>query len=488
MSLVSSIGNRFRTEFLAQIIHAGCGALTVVVLARLLDPSEYGLVFLAIAIVEITKMTAKLGVPESAARYVAEYKEDKPEQLRHIIRTSFVFLLVLISTVSIVMAVGHQLIADMLDEPELAPLLLVGVVYLIFNVLAGYARSILQAFEAIQLAAVVKIIQGIGKFVFAVGLVLVGFGAAGALSGYALRSFFASIFGLIAIYLLYYRTFKVADRMERGLKRRIAEYSVPLMLTQAAKRLDSRVDTLLVGFFLNPVAVSFYAISNQVIDFVQTPAAALGFTISPTLGSEKAAGNIDEAARLYETSLIHSLLLYIPAAAGLILVAEPLIGLVFGAEYIGAVPVLQVLGFYAVLVAIMDITSHGLDFLGRARARAIVRGITAVLNVGLNIVLIPTIGVVGAAIATMTTFSLYTIASVYIIHQEFDLRIAYLLRKTALIGAITGTMSGVVFLLLEYIQGWISLILVVIVGVLIWAALSTLAGLLDVRKILNAVT
>lgn len=354
--------------------------------------------------------------------------------------------------------------------------------------LAGYARSILQAFEAIQLAAVVKIIQGIGKFVFAVGLVLVGFGAAGAFSGYALRSFFAAMFGLIAIYLFYYRTLEVTGRMERGLKRRIAEYSVPLMLTQAAKRLDSRVDTLLVGFFLNPVAVSFYSISNQIIGFVQTPAAALGFTISPTFGSEKAAGNIDGAARLYETSLIHSLLLYIPAAAGLILVAEPLIGLVFGAEYIGAVPVLQVLGFYAVLVAITDITGHGLDFLGRARARAIVRGITAILNIILNVVLIPTIGVVGAAIATMITFSLYTIASIYIIHQEFDLRIAYLLRKTALIGAITGAMGGVVFLLLGHIQGWISLILVVMIGVLIWAALSTLAGLLDLRKILNAVT
>lgn len=488
MSLVSSIGNRFRAEFLAQIIHAGCSALTVVILARLLDPNGYGLIFLAIAVVEISKMIAKLGIPESAARYVAEYKEDNPAQLPHILRTSFIFLLALVTVVASIMAVGHELIADLLNEPELAPFLLVGVIYMIFNVLTGYARSILQAFEAIQLAAIVKTIQGVGKFVFAIGLVLVGFGAVGALSGYALRSFFAAVFGLVVIYVLYYRTFEAASGMERGLKRRMAEYSVPLMMTQAAKQLDSRVDTLLVGFFLNPAAVSFYAVSNQIIDFLQTPAAALGFTISPTFGAEKAAGNIGGAARLYETALVHSLLLYTPAAAGLVLVADPLIELVFGIEYIEAVPVLQVLGLYAVLVAVMDITSHGLDFLGRARARAIVRGVTAVLNVGLNIILIPTIGVVGAAMATIITFSLYTLASVYIIHQEFDLRIQYLLKNTATIILITGIMSAVVFLLTGYIQGWITLFAVVAVGVIMWTVLSVLMGLLDIRKVVGALT
>lgn len=485
MSLISRIGNRFRAEFLAQAIHAGCGALTVIVLARLLDPDSYGLLFLTIAVVEIAKMFAKLGIPESAARYVAEYKEENTTQLPHILRTSFILLLVLVSIVSGLMIVGHQFIAETIGEPELAPFLLVGVIYLVFNVLSGYARSILQAFESIKIAAIVKSIQGLGKLVFAVGLVVVGLGALGGLGGYALKAFFAAVFGLTVIYLWYYRRFEAAAKMEPGLKRRMAEYSIPLTMTQAAKQLDSRVDTLLVGFFLNPAAVSFYAVSTQVIGFIQTPASALGFTISPTLGAEKAAENVEGAARLYETSFVHSLLLYTPAAAGLVLVAEPLIELVFGPEYIDAVPVLQVLGVYAILSAIMNITSHGLDFLGRARARAIVRGITALLNVGLNVVLIPRIGVVGAAVATVITYSLYTVASVYIIHQEFNLRSFYLLKNIVLIVLVTGMMSVVVFLLLDYIQGWISLLFVVVVGVLIWAVLSTLVGLLDIREIIK---
>ncbi len=66
-------------------------------------------------------------------------------------------------------------------------------------------------------------------------------------------------------------------------------------------------------------------------------------------------------------------MLYIPAAAGLILVSEPLIYIVFGEEYAGAVPVLQILGIYAVLQSVKVLTDNGLDFLGRARERAIAK-------------------------------------------------------------------------------------------------------------------
>jgi O-antigen/teichoic acid export membrane protein len=148
---------------------------------------------------------------------------------------------------------------------------------------------------------------------------------------------------------------------------------------------------------------------------------------------------------------------------------------------------LQVFGLYAVFQSVTKITSNGLDFLGRARDRAIARGVTSVLNVGLNVLLIPTIGVVGAAIATVITYGMYTLAVVYIASLEFDLRGGKVLRESLTITAITAVMSGVVFLLLEHVQGWLTLFAVVGVGVLVWAVLSVLVGLLDVGKLLSIV-
>ena len=486
MSLTSRLSARFKAEFLGRIVAIVSSGLLMVLLARLLGPTEYGLLFLAISVFSAMGIFSKLGLAKSGARYVSEYKERDPGQLPHIFRTVLLFNAVAIAVVASVLFVGHRQIAALLEEPGLVPFLLLGVAYLAFEALATFVRLMLQGLEEIQFSATLHALGRGCRLLFAIGFVALGFGAIGALVGYILSFVLVTVIGLGGIYHRYVRNVDVAASIESGLRRRIGEYSVPLTATSTANVIDKQVDTLLIGFFLNPVAVSYYVISKQVVQFVETPVTALGFTLSPTFGAQKADGNVDQAARIYETALGHSLLLYIPVATGIVLVAEPTLELVFGDEYLGAVPVLQVLAFYAVLQSITKLTSNGLDYLGRARERAIVKGTTAVLNAGLNVVLIPTIGVVGAAIATVITYSLYTFANVYIIHQEFDLRVGYLLRRVSLIVAVSGAMALVVFYAVDFVEGALSLALVIALGVAVWSSLSVLTGLLDPRTIRSA--
>lgn len=486
MDLTERLFARFKAEFGGRIVAIVSSGLLMVLLARLLGPDEYGLLFLAISVFSTIGIFSKLGLAKSGARYVSEYKERNPEQLPHIFRTVLAFNVAAIVIVVIVVLVGHQRIAAVLDEPELTPFLLLGVFYLAFEALATYVRLMLQGLEEIRFSATLHAVDRGCRLVFAIALVVLGFGAIGALVGFILAFVVVTAVGLGSLYVRYYRHHEMATSAETGLARRIGEYSVPLTATSTANVLDKEVDTVLVGFFLNPVAVSYYVISKQVVEFVETPVSALGFTLSPSYGAQKADGNVDQAARIYETALSHTLLLYIPIATGMILVARPTLELLFGTEYLGAVPVLQVLALYAVLQSITKLTSNGLDFLGRARERAIAKGVTATMNVALNVVLIPTIGVVGAAIATIITYSLYTIANVYIIHQEFDLRIGYLGRHVAGIGAVTSVMAAVVYFAVSFVEGWLSLVFVVALGGAVWSTLSVLTGLLDPRQITNA--
>ncbi|MWV40049.1 flippase [Natrialba sp. INN-245] len=487
MVSVSRLGSRFRMEFLSTLVATISGALLVVVLARLLDPDGYGLLYLTLAVIGVTKLFAKLGLGRSTARYITEYKEKDPTQLRHILKFSAGISLALLFIVTLVVSVGHRQIATLIGEPDVAPFLVLGSLFLVFGTTLGFLRKVLQGFEAIQLAALLSIIRSVTKAVVAIGLVVASFGAMGALAGWVLGAFLASLIGIIVVYSRYYRSLDFSAPVESGLRRRIAEYAVPVAASEAAGNLSSRIDTVLVGFFLNPVAVSYYVVAEQVVSMVQSPSNALGFTLAPTFGSEKSAGNAEKAARIYEEAFQHMALLYLPAAAGIILVSEPLVELVFGTDYLGAVPVLQVLGLYAFVKANILVSAKALDFLGRARSRAIVKGVTSVLNVLLNIALIPTVGVVGAAIATVITSSMYAIANIYIIYDELHLRIVHLIWRTLQIIGITLLMSLVVFVLLDQITGWITLLLVVCVGVAVWAALSVLSGILDIERVLSAV-
>jgi len=484
---ISKLIQKFRAEFTAKIIGVVSSGLLTVILARLLDPDSYGLLFLAISVFGIAQLFSQLGVAKSAARYISNYKETSPGQLPHIIKFSVLLNLLILVPVGIAFLIWHGKIAELIGQPDLSPLLLLGSLYLAFHTSYTFCRIMMQGFESIKASAAMSVINEITCFLFAVCLVLLGYGALGALGGYVIGFMIATIFGTI---YLYFRQYKKLEQVQRepGLYRRITEYMIPLTATGTANVLDKRVDMILLGFFTTPTAVAFYTIGKQVVTFVETPMSALGFTLAPTYEAEKAKGNADTAARIYEEALSHGLLLYIPAAAGIILVAEPVIEIFFGNDYLGAVPVLQILAIYAVLQAVTKLTSDGLNYLGRARARAIVKAITSVLNVILNLLLIPTMGVIGAAFSTVITYSVYTFANFYIMSTELDIRLLWLSRYVCIVSIITGIMSAVVYIVVGLITGFISLLVVVLLGIIIWLILSVGLSLIDIKRMISIVS
>lgn len=482
MGLASQLGDRFKAAFTAEIIGVISGGALTVLLARLLTPDSYGLLFLALSVFSVAKLFSAFGVAKSASRYIAEYKETDPGQIPHILRAALLLNLLTIAIIAFAFFLGREPIATLLDEPKLSPFLLLGSAFIVFSTLTLFVQQTLQGFEEIQKASLFTAMDKAGRLVFATGFVLLGYGALGALVGYIVSYALIASVGLVYLFQRGYRQFDLSP-IESGLKRKIGEYTIPIAVTQSAHTLDHHIDKVLIGFFVGPTAVGFYTIGKQVVQFVETPMSALGFTLSPTYGSQKAQGNTDTAARIYETALSQGLLLYFPAAAGLMILAEPGIRYVFGSEYLGAVPVLQILAIFAILQSVTKLTSHGLDYLGRARDRSIIKGGTAVLNFGLNVVLIPIMGVVGAAIATVVTFAIYTFANVYIMHLEFGLRVRWLTKRLGYAVLVTGLMSVVVVGAAGYISGLFTLLSVVLLGVLVWAVFTLYFDLVDTDQL-----
>lgn len=482
----SSIRSRFGAELIGQVLGAISGAILIFLLARLLNPTEYGLLFLTISIVGIGNLFARLGIPKSTSKYIAQYKTQNPEQLPDIIRSGLFLNLSALFVTVVSLLIGHRFLSDFLDEPAIRPLLIIGAIYILFYTLMNFFRMVLQGYELNEMSSTVYALDQIGRLIFTTILVLLGFNSVGALFGYTLASAVATLVGLIFVAKNIYYPNKEPGDIRHSLRKRIGKYALPLTATDAANKLDKRVDTILVGYFLSPTYVSFYVIGKQVSTFVEKPVAALGYTISPTLGSKKSEGDIKQAKELYENSLLYSLLLYIPAAAGLFIISNPMVDVLFGQEYIEAVPVLQIFSIYIIAHSITYITSSSLDYLGRARIRAIIRSISSILNFGLNLFFIPKFGITGAAAVTVVTYSLYTLGTLYMIDIELDLRKRTILKNVTKICLITAIMSIIVIQLSTYINGILSLFAVVTVGISIWVCLSTVSGFLRIGEIKSA--
>lgn len=468
----------FRASLLAQATRIIANGLVVFLLAGyFLSPTDYGLLFLAISIFGSVLFISRAGVPKSAARYVNEYRETDSGQVRNVVRASLTLIVLLSVTVGIALVLFRNTIATILGEPALVPLLVGGLFYVCFRSMNSYLYTLFQGFNYITRASFISIASYVGLFLSVITLAALGYGATGALAGYILGYGLGTVVGLTLLYTVL-KDYEVQP-IEPGLRRRVVEYSIPLAATNSASVLYKRFDTILVGFFIGPIAVGYYVLAKQVSDFIVAPASSLGFTISPSYAEYKARDD-KRAAHIYEKSFTHTMLFYVPAAAGLTLVADPMIRHIFGSDYVGAIPVIQVLSVYIILDAVDNITNDGLDYLGRARHRAIVKTTTGGLNVLLNVLLIPTIGVVGAAISTVVCYGIMTTVNVYLIHRELSLALGKISRSLAVIGGITACMSAIVLLLLPLASNLVWLLVVVGSGVIVWGSLALASGIPDV--------
>jgi O-antigen/teichoic acid export membrane protein len=489
MSLVDRLARGVKANFAATVLNIGSTGLLVLVLTRVLfTPEEYGRLNFALSALGVVTILATLGLPKSTARYVTEFTETDPGQVPHVLRQSVFFLTIMTVLVMLGTVLLGPFVIGLTDGPAVGGLLAVGSLYVAGRAYQSYFASVFQGLNRVDWSALVVTISSAARLPLVVGLVLLGFGVAGAVAGYVLAFALAAALGAYVTYTRFYRSYDADASPSDRLTRRLLGYSVPLTATRGANVLDKKVDTLLVGVIVDMTAVGYYTIAKQISDFVAAPASSFGYTISPALGEQSSKDQTERAATLYKQSLDYVLLGYVPAVVGLVLVAEPTVRYVFGTDYLGAVTTLQVFSGFMLVNAINKVTSDGLDYLGRARSRAIIKSTMAVSNVGLNLLLIPRMGVVGAAIATVITYTIYTGSNVYFITQELPVDMRSVARQLGVVAIITVGMAAVVWGAMPYVSGLPSLFGVIFLGVGMWAGLSIIGGVLDPRRVARLLT
>lgn len=477
-----TLSQDFATETTARLVYYATSGIVIVFLSRRLAPAEYGTLFLAISVLTVARLFSSIGLAKSAAKHVSSYLDEDPGQVRHVVLQSLRYNAVAIAVVAGVVYFGAGAIASALGEPSITTLLVAGTVYVVSATLYNYTRVVLQGFRDIVASATVYAVEGVGRIVGVLVLVTLGYGLLGALAGYVLGFLLAAVVGA---WLLAKRLPSAEETgpMEDGLVRRVLRYSLPLTVTRGAWVLDRDIDILLVGYLLNPAIVGYYVVSKQVVTFATGPAGSIGFSIGPQFSEAAVAADREYARDTYESILVYVLLFYIPAVAGLFLLADPIVTTVFGADYRDVVPILQTFTLAILLVAVTKSTEDILDYLGRADARAAFKLLTSAGNVGLTVVFVVWFGAVGAAVATVMMQAVYAALCLYVVNAELDLQTGHLLGKTWRVVGVAAGMSVVVVALTQYADGLATLAGVIACGSVTWGALSVLGGFFSVEDV-----
>lgn len=192
-----------------------------------------------------------------------------------------------------------------------------------------------------------------------------------------------------------------AGKPDMGVLRMIWSYSFTTFVFIIAVQIITNTDNLVVGAFTSVGAVTFYAIGGSLIGYAYQVSGALSTTFTPLASSLEASGRFEDLRRMLIRGTQATLALALPISTGLFFRGGTFIRLWMGPEYEHVsetvVRVLMISMFFGVADAtagsiMMAIEKH------KPMARWAV--FEAVLNLGLSIVLIKSIGLYGVAWGT----------------------------------------------------------------------------------------
>jgi O-antigen/teichoic acid export membrane protein len=395
---------------LTQLATAFFAAVLTLYLVRALGPKGYGVFALAVSIGGIVLLPSDFGISTSAGRFIAEHRSDR-NAVAGVVSDALKLKLVVSTTVCSALFVLAGVIAHAYGVAGLTwPLR--GIAIAIF----GQSLLLLLGgtFVALGRTSVYLLLVFSESAIEAgasIALVLLGGGAGGAAFGRATGYVLGSTFALVVVGRRIGRRALDLRWSRRTRTRQIAGYASALLLIDTSFTVFNEIDVLLIGALLSAPLVGFFSAPMRLVTFLYYPSYALAIGVAPRVA---ASGERRLSNETYLTVLRAGMIIQAGITAVIVVWAAPIVHLLLGPKFAPSSQVLQLLAPLVFLTGIGALTSMSVNYLGEARRRVPIAIVTALVNFVVDLVLLPRIGVIGAAIGTDVAYTLYVIGHLWI--------------------------------------------------------------------------
>jgi lipopolysaccharide exporter len=358
------------------------GLVSILILARLLTPDDFGLVAIATGFIAAVDALSALGVQDALVR--------EAELDRELYDTAFTMNVFRGLASAAIIALSAWPLGEFFGDPRLAPILL-----------ALAAGTLLGAFENVGIVDFVRALEFQKEFRLQITGRVVGAIVTVALAA-VLHSYWALVAGILVGRLVRlvqsYTISPYRPRFSLGRWRRIIGFSLWTWAAGLIHMVRDRIDSIVVGRMLGTTHVGVFTLA---VEIGSLPTTELAEPLYRALFSAFSEGNRSglSLARVYLRVVGAALLLTIPAAVGISLVADALVRLALGPAWLGAVPLVWILALPAAVTVVSYVSGAALNAQGLPQVNFRLGAITATLKTLLLVGLVSMYGLMGGAVA-----------------------------------------------------------------------------------------
>lgn len=389
-------------------------------LALHLAVADYGLFFSILAFFSVLMLFVDLGLEAATAKMLIELRLKKEY---HHMRSLVFSILCVQLLLSFVLYAAVFFLSDFLAEsyfhaPSAGLLIRLLGIWFFTTPLIIFIAALLLGFERTTWYTALDFFRML--FVFLSTLLFFFFFEEGILApvlAYAIINIILFCLYVPYLFSFFPHLFRISFSLEKEQILSVFSYGFLIALTSFGWLIITQTDVLTLTYLSTLENVGLYNVAlplSLLLLLFMRPIIAVYYPYVTSLVAQKKFSALGDAITLVYRYIFAFLL---PFSLILIVFPEEVISFLFSEKYIAAAPVLSYLSIGMLFYALSLFNSIVFNGLGKAKYMACCVGGIAILNLLLNIILIPIFGITGAALATMVSYILLSVISCFLLYR-----------------------------------------------------------------------
>jgi O-antigen/teichoic acid export membrane protein len=379
-----------------------------ILLARTLHSRDFGVLVLGLSIFELVNVPSGLGMAGLLPKYISEFRTGKEYK-----KINDVISLVMSSCISIgiimtlaIGAVSGILALHVFRLPELARVLIILSVSVPFTIGNSVLVSLFRGYQQIRPKILLQdLLLPLFKIAMFTALFSFGYGLQAACYAFTL----ANIIIFTVTLMTAYRSLDIQLRVnfyDQSITPGLFRMAWPLSLQTLVVIIYAQVDRLFLGYFLPPGEIGIYGAAYSITSMMSIIPMAFYYLSLPLFAKILQGDDPAQIKAVYNRIALTVFRIALPVLGTLMLFAKQFLGILYGREYTGGATVLWILSLGIFSEALLGPAIDSLVASGKTRMPLYSALVGCLLNIILNILLIPRLGITGAALAACSSMVL----------------------------------------------------------------------------------
>ena len=330
--------------FIGVTLSTGINALTSILIGRLLGPGNYGLYSLSLTPASLLLIASGFGINVALVKYLSKY--DRAGRYGLIKKYIKAGLLLQVSAgiilASIIILYSPFFARYLINRPGAEYYITITSIYIIGILIFNTINQSFIGLNRMERSSILSFLQSSSKFVMAVGLVLLGFGVTGAVTGHSISYLIAGIIGSAILYI-YLKNKNDRDTLDEqndlskvDILFKMIKFGFPVYLYSIMNSFIGVYRNFLMSIFASNIEIGNFVAAMNLSTSVTIFIGPISTVLFPAFSRLEKTSEINIIRDLFQHAVKYSSIIILPVALFIMFLSKDVTYLFYGSSYMFA--------------------------------------------------------------------------------------------------------------------------------------------------------